>query len=260
MINIKTDSTTRSMAKSLKAMADTKLKKAAATALTKTAAAVVVAERKRMTRVLDRPRPFTLNAVQRYSASWNATPIRARVYIMDTQSVPTPTAKYLEPYEFGGKNVLNVNSKYLLNPVSQPKDQFGNLPWATLAKLRGGIAKRGGKAYKFKGRGDIYIGTLTPKGGQPINGVWQRPYKAPVTARRGRGSGKYGAIGKRNKRSNTTGKFILLMRFQPAHAIASKNRLHWFETAGYVIEYQGTRLLRDYMRQYTPRGMSSLLG
>lgn len=235
-----------------------KIKKATAAAITKTAQAVVAAEKTKFKRVLDRPRPFTVNAVNFVGASWDKTPIKSRVFIMDTENVPLPTAKYLEPYEFGGRNVLNPSSKALVKPVAQTLDQFGNIPWGTVAKLKGGTAVRNGKAFSYKGRGDIFVGTLRPKGGQPISGVWQRPYKAPVTERRRKGSGKYGAIGKRDKRSNLTGHFILLIRFQDPHPIAGKNRLHWFDTAAVVIKYDGQRLLRQYMRQYIPQAIRNV--
>lgn len=256
MITITPDAESRRITAAFAAMAKSKIKTAVAISLTKTADAVVTAEQTKMKRVLDRPRPFTINAVKRLSASKSDTPIKATVFIMDAQSVPTPTAKYLAPYEFGGVNVLNKGSKALLKPVKNPTDRFGNLPWATIKRLAGGQAKgRNGKMYSWKGRGDIYVGWLTPKGSQPIWGVWQRPYKSPLTDRRRPGSGKFGAIGKKDKKSNLSGHFILLIRGEDAHPIASKNRLHWFETADKVITYVGARELRNNFRKYLPAAL-----
>ena len=229
------------------------IRKATAAALTATAKSVVAAEKAQFRRVLDRPRPFTVNAVCYLPAQWDAKRLRARVYIMDTESAHLATAKYLEPYEFGGVNVLNPKSKALVKPIQQPLDRFGNIPWGTVAKLKGGSAVRNGKAFSWKGRGDIFVGTLRPKGGQPISGVWQRPYKVPVTARRGRGSDKkYGRMGKPNKKTNYTGHFILLIRFTDPHPIAGKNRLHWFDIAEKTLNTDGPAFMREKLSLRIP--------
>ena len=107
------------------------------------------AEGLHMQQVFKHPRPFT-----------------ARSTLVDqaTKSNPTATifvrpevAKYLAPYEFGGLHVLP--GPVLLNPRAIPLDAYGQLPYRTMARLRG--------------RKDIFIGRIKTKHGE-ISGVWQR--------------------------------------------------------------------------------------
>ncbi len=110
---------------------------------------VQVAERADLKKVLDRPAPFTLNAIGIRKA--RKSDPRAIVYVKDK------TAAYLLPYELGGLNKLN--SRALLKPVNVKLNQYGNLPRNLLARL--------------KGRANVFIGTVHGKSG-PIDGVWQR--------------------------------------------------------------------------------------
>jgi hypothetical protein len=148
-----------------------------ATALTATAKKVQVAQTSNLSRVFDRPTPFTQKAVGVKAAKKND--LRAQVFVKDI------AAAYLAPYEFGG--VHKVNGRAVFVPKAVTLNQYGNLPRSMIARL--------------KGRADIFIGPVKTKRGV-INGVWQRP--TIVAA----------GVGKRvAKSANQTGRMKLLIRF-----------------------------------------------
>jgi hypothetical protein len=110
------------------------------------------AERAAMPQVFKSPRPFTANSV---------------VVTRATKSSPTATvfirpevAKYLQPYETGGMHVLPGAGNALLNPKDINLDQSGQLPRRMTAQLNA--------------RKDVFVGPITTKDGQTINGFWQR--------------------------------------------------------------------------------------
>ena len=178
-------------------------------ALTDLARDVAAVEKKNAAAQLDRPREFTTGAIRVIPARKGK--FVARVVMMDT------TARYLEPYEFGGHNVLN--SKALLKPVGTVKDldRYGNLPRNLMAKL--------------KGRTDVFIGTVKTKAGE-VAGVWQRASEEGAKVgvlRKVKGGGT--RMGKTGKGLNTSGGLKLLIKFADAHPVDDKNRLHWFEVA-----------------------------
>ncbi|MCL9851204.1 hypothetical protein RSP673_011110 [Ralstonia solanacearum P673] len=118
-------------------------------AINTTAKKVQAAERENMAKVLDRPTPFTVNAVGvKLSTKSNLT---ATVYVKDI------AAAYLEPYETGGRNKLNA--KALIKPVGQKVNQYGNLPRTTVKRL---AAKR-----------NVFVGKVKTKAGE-VDGVWRR--------------------------------------------------------------------------------------
>lgn len=85
----------------------------------------------------------------------NKNKLEAVVFMKDIQ------AHYLEPYEFGGKQVPAKPSEVaLLTPKNIKLNQYGNIPF--------------GKVKSLKGRGDVFSGTITLKGGMKIGGVFQR--------------------------------------------------------------------------------------
>jgi hypothetical protein len=170
---------------------------ATARALTGVAKKVQQAERDNMKAVLDRPRPFTLQGVAITPATKNK--------LTATVDVKPITAAYLEPYQFGGQNKLN--GRALLKPINMTLDQFGNIPRKKLTQL--------------KARSDIFIGKIKTKNGM-VNGVWQRP-TAPKK------NGKKRAV----KGANTTGKFLLLIRFTDAHPV--RQNLGYFSLAEKII-------------------------
>ena len=89
-------------------------------------------------------------------------------------------------------------------PKQIKTNQYGNLPKAALAKLRG--------------KPDIFIGAIKTKSGEVINGVWQRPYIRPDQKVRGKSTVPKGA--------NTTGKLKLLIRFADAQTVKKKWGYH----------------------------------
>ncbi len=200
----------------LSAFAYKQLPFAQAQALTALAKRVVVAEQANEEKVLDRPKPFTKGALGVIRADKRRQ--TATVFLKDI------TARYLEPYEFGGHNVLN--SKAVLTPVDAKKDldQFGNLPRNFMKRL--------------KGRADIYVGPIKTKSGT-INGVWQRTTDAAAVRIARVGKNGQVRIGKTRKSLNDTGKLKLLIRFTDAHA--AKQHLGWFGVAQHVISKEFNR-------------------
>lgn len=163
---------------------------------------VIAAEQANEHKVLDRPRPFTTGALRLE----RATKVRG----MATVVMLPATAKYLEPYEFGGKNSLN--GKALLKPVGAASDldQYGNLPRNLIRQL--------------KGRSDIFIGPVKTKAGV-INGVWQRVTDEGGFATVARG----GKLVKTRRNLNIGSHLKLLVKFQDAHEV--KQQLGWFDVA-----------------------------
>lgn len=198
--------------KTVSALAYKQLPFATAQAITGLAKQISLAEQLNERKVLDRPRPFTENAIGVVGASKARQ--TAKVYMKDI------TAKYLEPYEFGGKNVLN--SRAVLTPIDAVKDldQYGDLPRNWMAKL--------------KGRKDIFIGPVTTKSGV-INGVWQRSVAtgARVSATKMTKKGVLRTARTRAK-LNASGRLKLLVKFSDAHD--AKQHLGWFVVAQQVID------------------------
>lgn len=222
LVNVRTN--IQAFAKSLDRLAYRELPFATAQALTQLARDVAKAEQANEAKVLDRPRPFTTGAIGVIGAKKDR--LAATVYMMDR------TARYLEPYEFGGLNRLN--SRALLKPVEAVKDldQFGNLPNGYVRKLIGRAIKGGGR--NGAGRGDVFVGTVQTKAG-PVNGIWQRAVdqgtKAVPMARVGK-DGKL-RMGKTRKGLNTSGHLVLLVKFEDAHPV--RQRLGWFNLANATI-------------------------
>lgn len=218
MLSFNVHSNIKAFEKQLSALAYKQLPFATAQALTAIAKKAADAEKANEAKVLDRPRPFTQNAIRVRSATKDSQ--AATVFLMDL------TAKYLEAYEFGGKNKLN--GKALLKPVDavQNLDQYGNLPRNFLRSLRG--------------RKDVFVGTVQTKRG-PVNGVWQRSAAEGATsvpvARVGR-DGKV-RMGKTKKAVNTTGHMKLLVKFEDAHPV--RQHLDWFGVARKTVAKEFNR-------------------
>jgi hypothetical protein len=196
----------------LTAAAHKQLPFATAQALTALAKRVAEAEKVNEEKVLDRPKPFTQNAISVVRA--NKERMQAVVFMKDI------TAHYLEPYQFGGSNVLN--SRALLKPVGAMKDldQFGNLPRTFLRSL--------------KGRADIFIGAIKTKNGV-VNGVWQRSVEEgiAVSVTRLTRNGKL-RTGKTKKALNTSGSLKLLVKFDDPHRVTQN--LDWFGVAERTVQ------------------------
>ncbi|ETS31069.1 hypothetical protein BB987_09165 [Photorhabdus temperata] len=123
---------------------------ATAQALTKVARQIEQAEKKAIERKLDSPTPFTVNSVRSVGARKNN--LKAKVFVMQT------AAGYLESFEVGGVHKLNGNA--LLNPKDIKLNKYGNLPRNKLQQL--------------KAKPDVFIGEVTTRYGNNVNGVWQR--------------------------------------------------------------------------------------
>jgi hypothetical protein len=124
---------------------------ARAQALTMTAGEVGLAWKDVMREGLDRPTPFTLNAVG--VAGARKTRLIARVYLKDI------AAAYIEPFVKGGPHFLGAK-KALLTPKGVATNQYGNLPRGKIASL--------------KGKPGVYVGAIRLRSGQTVGGVWQR--------------------------------------------------------------------------------------
>ncbi|MDE8559087.1 hypothetical protein PZO64_22765 [Pantoea vagans] len=118
---------------------------ATAQALTSTARKIQAAEKTALSRKLESPTPFTVNAVG--SAGARRDNLVARVFVRDI------AASYLEPFEFGGDHKLN--SQALLNPKNIKLNKYGNLTRNKMAQL--------------KAKPDVFVGEI-----DGVNGVWQR--------------------------------------------------------------------------------------
>lgn len=186
---------------------------AEAQAVTLLARELVPVQQANLRTELDRPRPFTQNAIRALGAS-KGLPI-ARVVVQDA------TEEYLAPYEFGGYNKLNSGT--LLKPIGQALDQYGNIPDRKLAQL--------------KGRSDVFIGPVKTKKGV-VNGVWQRakgeagtkPVKAVTITK----TGKVKVTRPKAYAPAQSGQRLkLLIKFADAHP--ARQNIHWFDTAqGFV--------------------------
>lgn len=152
MIEISIRTNIKALEKTLNDLAYKQLPFATAQALTALGRIVQGEEKKALPGVFDKPTPFTINSIGVIPARKDN--LQATVFVKDI------AAAYLAPYEFGGKNKLN--SKALLKPIQQGVNQYGNLPRSKTAQLK---AKANVFVGKVKGKG---------KGGQEIDGIWQR--------------------------------------------------------------------------------------
>lgn len=175
-IEIKTD--LKAWSKSMSDIQKKQLPFAIATALTATAGRAGLDWQDEMRKRLDRPTPFTVNSVAVKPA--RKSNLVATVLVKDIAS------NYLEPFVDGGPHFLG-GKRGLLTPKNVPLNAYGNLSKGKLAAL--------------KARQGVFIGPVTFKNGQTINGVWQR---GQVGTRRGRllRAGKYGTKGANNLKSN----------------------------------------------------------
>jgi len=186
---------------------------AASLAINDLAFQVQRAENTGITETFKKPRPFTARSVAVAKATKTALSAGATIYIRPE------VAKYLAPYEFGGLHELP--GKALLKPVDIRLDQYGQLPQATMARL--------------KDRKDIYIGPITTKAGI-ISGVWQRvavTRSGRSRRKRVRGSGVYNA---------TQGALKLLIRF--GSAIEVKKRLGFRQRATTLVIHNAAEAFR----------------
>ena len=186
----------KEISKSLSAFAYKQIDFATVLALNTLAERVKVAESGQIKGTFEHPKPFTANSIGVRKA--NKQTLTAIVYMRPI------AAKYLAPYEDGGVHVLP--GKALLNPKNLRLNQYGQLPRATLARL--------------KARADVFIGPVKTSKGS-VNGVWQR-----VKATRGQPA-----------------RLLLLIRF--GDALPVKKRLNFGSTAQKVVDRGFTQAFAD---------------
>lgn len=223
MFDISIRTNIKQVSKNLSALAMKQLPYAQAVAVTSLAKRVAAAEKENIKDVFPTATPFTINSIGMRSATKNR-PV-AIVYVKDI------AAHYLLPFEDGGVHFLG-SKKGLLKPIAQAVNQYGNLPRATLARL--------------KGKSDVFIGTVTfKKSGQTVSGVWQRPQYGECGISRGPGDKNYhskgrgGALkGSKGDTSNLIGGvrtgLKLLIRFSDPQVV--KQSLRWGSRAQATVK------------------------
>ena len=149
-------------------------------------------EKKGLVSFFDNPTPFTVNSVAiKYAKKGNPT---ATIYIRPI------AARYIAPYEYGGKQFLGSKPADLV-PISVNANQFGNLPRNTIKK--------------YLNRKDVFLGKVGS-----TYGLWQRP--TVQTGKR-----------KVGKTANTTGKLKLLVSFHDP--VNTQKRLNFGARANAVV-------------------------
>lgn len=198
MLHLNVTADLRPLTRSLDDLAKKQLPFATARALTGTAKRVQAAQKEAFSSVFDRPTLFTQRSIGVTAAK--KADLKATVFVKDI------AAQYLEPFELGGKHHLPPSKRggTLMNPKAAALNQYGNLPAGTLRRLAG--------------RKDVFVGSVKTRGGETVNGVWQRP--APGRAK-GRGL-------------NRTGSLKLLVRF--GDALPVQQRLGYRERAKQVVQ------------------------
>ncbi len=199
LVNISIRADVKRLTRDLGALADKQIPFATSQALNELAGIVKAAEVANLQKTFPSATPFTLKSLAILKAKKGNPTVT--IFIKDK------TARYLEPFETGGRHVLN--SRALLNPKDIDLNQYGNLPRGKLAALRG--------------RSDVFIGPVKGNNGQSINGVWQR-----IPARKGRSAG-----------------LKLLIRF--GDALPVKQRLHYQSKASQVVAANIDRVFNGAM-------------
>jgi hypothetical protein len=148
---VKVSVETRAVQEALKKVAK-QIPYAAALAANDLAFVVMQGERLNITQVFKNPRPFTKTSV-RVDRATKSDPAATVFLIPDV-------AKYLLPYEKGGVHALPGTGRTLLNPKDAGLDPYGQIRRNMTAQL--------------SARQDIYVGPITTKSGQIVNGFWQR--------------------------------------------------------------------------------------
>lgn len=201
-LNVRADY--RRLTESLSRMAHQQAPFAMAQALNKVAGRVKDAEQQNFRDTFKKPTPFTQNSIGITRAT--KVSLTATVFVKDL------AARYLRPYEVGGNHFLS--SRALLNPKDIKLNGYGQLPRATIAKL--------------KARPDIYIGIIKTRRG-PVNGVWQRVTNSGAAT-------LLNAQGKRLRGLNKgpTAKLKLLIRF--GDALPVRKHLNYGAKAKAIVD------------------------
>ena len=148
---------------------------ATALAINSICAKIIEREKANFKSVFDRPTPFTLNALGFKPASkLNPT---ATIFMKDAQE------KYLEPYEYGGKQIpVKPGNVAVLNPIAIGLNQYGNIPQNRIKQLLGLDLNDPHKVKVMSARRQTnlqknqrmyFTGVPSNKPGAPA-GLWQR--------------------------------------------------------------------------------------
>jgi hypothetical protein len=109
------------------------------------------AERANMAKVFEHPRPFTQRSVLVTEKATKGKPTA-------TVAVRPEAAKYLSPFETGGRHHIPGRGIALVVPKNVRLDQYGQLP---------------SKPSALKDKRNVFVGTIQTKAG-PVSGFWQR--------------------------------------------------------------------------------------
>jgi len=209
MLDISIKSNMKDVMRRIDAFTARQLPFALAQGINATAARVQAAETDNIKATFENPTPFTQKSVG-LSKARKAAPV-ATIYIKKI------AAAYLQPYEDGG--VHKLNSRALLNPKDIRLNSYGQLPRATMGRL--------------KARPDVFIGAIRTRGGQSVNGVWQRV--APKRARGGAKTAPRRAMTKAQlAKESPAGRLKLLIRF--GDALPVRKQLNFGATARDIVD------------------------
>ena len=207
MITFRVSTNRRELMRNLSDFAQREIPFATSLALTATARAIAAAELREIAKTMPTATAFTLRGPGVMAA--RKEQLTAVVFMKDLQ------AKYLKPYISDGRQVLYGGRRAQPVPITITTDAAGNIGRGRLKRMIG--------------RKDVFVGSITFKKGETVNGVWQRP---KTGARRGGGRGTKGNT--KMKAGGVMTGLKLLVRFQDP--VVVKPRLAWFETAAATFE------------------------
>lgn len=130
---------------------------AAAVALTRTAKVVRDELKQEMSRVFDRPTPYTLNSLFVKPATKDN--LESMVWLKDATSKGTPADRYLKPQIFGGSRSLKSMEKALQSSGKMPRgyfaqpaagaqlDQYGNVKRSQIVQILSQLQVQRGGGY-----------------------------------------------------------------------------------------------------------------
>lgn len=133
---------------------------AAAVALTRTAKEVRNELKKEMSRVFDRPTPYTMNSL--YVKPATKQNLEAMVWLKDATSKGTPADRYLKPQIVGGSRSLKSMEKALQSSGKMPRgyfaqpaagaqlDQYGNVKRSQIVQILSQLQVQRGGGYDSK--------------------------------------------------------------------------------------------------------------
>jgi|DEB0MinimDraft_10_1074344.scaffolds.fasta_scaffold49633_2 hypothetical protein len=170
--------------KNLTNMQQKQLPFATALGLTRTAQGAVRAQKKEMTRVFDRPTPYTRGALKHLPASKDARRIRSAIFLAEFAGKGTPADRYLAPHIFGRMRRQKPHERRLMMkgilpagfgtvPDGEaPLNRYGNINPSVYAKILSEVGALGDQSFtgKRKKKKRYYVAY---KQGKPV-GIRER--------------------------------------------------------------------------------------